>query len=138
MRKAPRRRSIPLLTLLTTAALLGIVCTLGTAQDANRGANAWGGAAPQGTSPTRQVRGRLPNHYGKVVTDQQRQTIYALQALYAPHIEKLQAQIDALTRERDARIEAVLTPTQRKQLAELKDAARKKPLVEQPPARRGM
>ncbi|NLE37469.1 MAG: hypothetical protein GX621_05530 [Pirellulaceae bacterium] len=126
------RRPI-LLAAYSTAVLLSVVCTFGTAQDVRRGANAWGGAN-QGAVPPRKIKGRLPSHYGKVVTEEQRRTIYELQALYAPHIEKLQAQIDALTRQRDARIEAVLTPEQRKQIAELREAAKKKPAAEQPPA----
>jgi hypothetical protein len=71
-------------------------------------------------------RGRLPAHYAKVVTDEQREKIYGIQAEYAPKITALETQLKALKAERDEKIKAVLTPQQQKQVEEAKAKARKK------------
>jgi hypothetical protein len=61
---------------------------------------------------------RLPAHYGQVVNEKQRGEIYKIEDEYQPKIEVLQKQLDALKKERDAKISALLTPDQKKQIEE--------------------
>jgi hypothetical protein len=68
----------------------------------------------------KEFRGRLPPHFGQVVTEEQRQRIYAIQKEYADRIAFLKTQLEALEGERDARVYGVLTPPQRQQLEMLK------------------
>jgi hypothetical protein len=81
---------------------------------------------------TTTLRGRLPAHYGKVVTEQQRNLIYKIQAEYRPKVDLLEAQLTLLKRERDTKIEAVLTPAQKKLIEEATRAKAKKPLANVP------
>ncbi len=62
------------------------------------------------------AKGRLPTHYAKLVDEPQRQRIYSIQAFYAPQIDDLKQQLDALVARRDAEIHAVLSPAQQRQL----------------------
>ncbi|REJ86364.1 MAG: hypothetical protein DWQ34_27580 [Planctomycetota bacterium] len=71
-----------------------------------------------------QPRGRLPNHFGKIgVSEEQRLKIYGIQADYNAQVDELLAQVEELRGERDAAIEAVLTPGQRERLKELREEA---------------
>ena len=70
-------------------------------------------------------RGRLPAYYADVVTEEQREKIYTVQRKYADQLKKLQEQIEALEGQRDAEIEAVLTPEQKAKVAERAAAAAK-------------
>ncbi len=76
---------------------------------------------PQRAAP----RGRLPNFYGNVVTADQRERIYAIQAEFEPRIADLEKQLAALIDERDSAVEGVLTPEQLKQVDDLREAARR-------------
>jgi hypothetical protein len=67
---------------------------------------------------------RLPHYYGKVVTKEQKEKIYKVQEEYHPKIEALQTQLDALEKERDEKISAVLTPEQQKQVKDAEAAAK--------------
>ena len=49
---------------------------------------------------------RLPNYYGTVVDEEQRQAIYDIQREYHPEIARLKAQLEALMEERNEKIEA--------------------------------
>lgn len=71
-------------------------------------------------------RGRLPAHYAEVVDEKQRAAIYAIQQEYAERIKQLRLQLDAVTKERDQKIAAVLTPEQKDKVAELAEAAKAK------------
>lgn len=62
---------------------------------------------------------RLPAHYSKIVTDEQRKQIYAIHLEYAERIDALQKELARLQEERDARTRAVLTPAQQQTLDEL-------------------
>jgi Spy/CpxP family protein refolding chaperone len=82
-------------------------------------------AAEEAPAPAESAkpRGRLPNHYGKLsVTAAQREQIYAVQAEYDGRIDELLAQIEQLRSDRNAAVEALLTPEQRQKLAELREA----------------
>ncbi|NLX57161.1 MAG: hypothetical protein GXY58_18800 [Planctomycetaceae bacterium] len=73
------------------------------------------------TNAAKKPRGRLPAHYGKVVTDKQREQIYEIQAKFTEQIVKLQEQLTALAAKRDAEIEQVLTEEQRAEITRLKN-----------------
>jgi hypothetical protein len=67
--------------------------------------------------PTTKVKGKLPSHWGKIgLTDDQKQTIYKVQAKYDPEIDKLTAKIDELKATRDKEMKAVLSADQKKAL----------------------
>ncbi len=114
----------------------GVVCALAivaalamssgrvaSAQDAAPAAAAEKPAA----APAKKARaGQLPPYYGEVVDDAQRQKIYAIQAEFNAQIKALQAKLDALKKERDDKIAAVLTPEQRKQVDDLRAVAKAK------------
>jgi hypothetical protein len=77
---------------------------------------------------------RLPAHYGSVVNEKQRKEIYKIQEEYQPKIEALKKQLDALKKERDEKISAVLTEEQRKRLKQAA-AKRKSKSKDAPPAK---
>lgn len=81
------------------------------------------GAEETPDKPRANPRGRLPAYYAKVVTAQQKEQVYSIQAQFEPKINALEAQIAALERERDEAIRGLLTPEQRKQIDELAAAA---------------
>lgn len=69
----------------------------------------------------------LPAYYGQIgVNDEQRQQLYSIQDSYEVKLEKLREELKALIAERDAKLEAVLTPGQKSRLKELREAARRK------------
>jgi len=69
-------------------------------------------------------RGRLPNYFSGVVTDEQREKIYAIQNEFEPKIKELILKLDSLKKERDEKINALLTPEQKKKIDDLKAAAK--------------
>jgi cell division protein ZapA (FtsZ GTPase activity inhibitor) len=71
--------------------------------------------------------GRVPAYYAKVqITPEQREKILSIQKDFAAKIDPLRKQLDDLTKDRDAKMAAVLTPEQQKQIDEMKAAAKKK------------
>jgi hypothetical protein len=72
-----------------------------------------------------QPSGRLPVYFSKVVDEKQKSAIYRLQKEYEPKIAAAKAQLEQLTKERDAKITALLTPEQQKKIEEAKAAAAK-------------
>ncbi|MCL6505328.1 MAG: hypothetical protein K6T86_21855 [Pirellulales bacterium] len=71
-------------------------------------------------------RRRLPPFYSRVINNMQREAIYAIQDEYAPRIDELEDQLEALIAERDAKIEAVLTPEQLEQVKQLATEAQQR------------
>lgn len=69
---------------------------------------------------------RLPAYYGKIVDETQRKKIYAVQEEFGPKIEALKKQLETLMKERDEKIDALLTPEQLKEVNELKAEAKAK------------
>ncbi len=67
---------------------------------------------------------RLPNYYARVVSEEQREKILAIQRVFAAKIDPLRAQIEALVKERDEKIAAFLTPEQQKKIDAMKAAAK--------------
>ena len=72
------------------------------------------------------ARGRLPAYYKDVVTDEQRDQIYAIQAKYVKQLEDLQSQIDGLKAKQNEEIEKLLSPEQKEKLAKVKEEAEAK------------
>ena len=68
-------------------------------------------------------KGRLPAYYKEVVTDEQRDQIYAIQAKYAKQLDDLQSQIDALKAKQSDEIEGLLSAEQKEKLAKLREEA---------------
>ena len=62
---------------------------------------------------TKKFARRLPNFYGEVVNEKQKAEIYEIQASYFQLIESLKLRVQKLEEERNAQIEAVLTPDQK-------------------------
>ena len=71
------------------------------------------------------ARGRLPNYFSGVVNDEQREKIYAIQKECEPEINELKRKLESLTKARDEKINALLTPEQKKKIEDLKAAAKK-------------
>ncbi|REK15832.1 MAG: hypothetical protein DWQ37_08420 [Planctomycetota bacterium] len=65
-------------------------------------------AAPKATARSQ----RLPNHYSGVVSDEQRDKIYAVQKEFESRIEEKKAELRAIVAERDKAIESILSPEQ--------------------------
>jgi hypothetical protein len=61
---------------------------------------------------TKKFRGRLPAYFAAIVSTEQRQKVYDLQAAYAEKIAALEEQIAQLVGQRDKDVDAVLTPEQ--------------------------
>lgn len=72
------------------------------------------------------ARGRLPTHFKDVVTETQRQKIYAIQAKYDAEIDGLAARIKRLQAEQMREMEGVLEPDQVAKLKRLRAAAEAK------------
>lgn len=86
------------------------------------------GQEKQDSKEKQKAKGRLPAYYSDIVTEAQRQQIYAIQESYGKKTAPLQEQIDALEKQRDAEIEKVLDADQKKKLksAQEEGAAKKK------------
>lgn len=83
--------------------------------------------AAQKAGEKKQRTTRLPAHYAKVVTDEQREDIYAIQEKFEAKLEKARAELKAVVDERDAAIEKVLSAQQKKDVEKLRaDAAERR------------
>ncbi len=71
-------------------------------------------------------RGRLPAHFAKLVDSDQREKIYQIHDEYAPKVQALQAELQALLAKRDAEVEDVLTDEQKEKLKALKANSKSK------------
>lgn len=84
-------------------------------------------SAGVGAKAKQAAAGRLPNYYGRLyLSDQQREQVYAIQNRYKAAIEDLESQLEQQKGKRDAEIEGILTPDQRKKLKSLVEEARKR------------
>lgn len=68
--------------------------------------------AMKGVELEKKIGRRLPTGYKDVVTNQQRDDIYKVQQDYAQIIERLKVRIQLLERERDQKIDSMLTDEQ--------------------------
>lgn len=84
-------------------------------------------AAKADKKAPKKAKGRVPSYFAQVgLSGEQREKIYSVQGEYNGKIGELKKQIAELTSKRDAEVEAVLTETQKKQLDDLRAAAKKK------------
>lgn len=121
-------------TRLASLALLGcLAVALGSADNSVFGAEKRQPVREKVAGKVKGARFHLPPYYAKVVTPEQREQIAKIQEEYQPKITDLQAQIaelkdklQAVEKERDEKIAAVLTPEQKKQVDEAKEAAKQK------------
>ncbi len=81
------------------------------------------GKKAKGEKPAK-PRGRLPSYFSGVVNDEQREKIYAIQKQCEPKISDLRKELDSLIKARDEKINALLTPEQKKKIEDLKAAAK--------------
>jgi hypothetical protein len=68
---------------------------------------------------TKRFARRLPNFYGEVISDAQRDKVYEIQADYFEPIEMLTLRLERLTAERNAQIEAILSADQKAKVEKL-------------------
>jgi KaiC/GvpD/RAD55 family RecA-like ATPase len=70
--------------------------------------------ATKGAKP----RGRLPVYYVRVVTQEQREKIYSLQAKFQTDIDRLLIELKKIERQRDLEVRGVLKPEQQEKVDE--------------------
>jgi Spy/CpxP family protein refolding chaperone len=97
---------------------LATLCLLGLA------GVAWNGYSQEAAPPAAKAarakpRGRLPAYYGDVVTQDQRDKIYSIQATYEVQLAALREQLESLVDKRDAEVEAILSAEQKEQVKKL-------------------
>lgn len=109
---------------LLVCAVLGSLVTLVVAQPP---------ATPSDPS-TQPRRKPLPTYFGMLgVSDEQRAQLYDVQDSYEQRLEKLRNELKELVRERDRKMETLLTSGQKLRLKELREAARAKAEQTTPP-----
>jgi hypothetical protein len=99
----------PLLTLLVLPLLAAWLASSTPAQEPDKKAE---DPAQAAKVERKKPRGRLPMYFAKVVSSEQREEIYEIQARYADQIEKLQEQLNELIAKRDAEVDGVLSAEQ--------------------------
>ena len=83
-------------------------------------------AAPADQQQAKPARGRLPAYFSQVVTTEQKEEIYSIQARYAEPIEQLKKQLKEMTDRRDVEVTKVLSAEQQQIVKALREAARKR------------
>ena len=78
--------------------------------------------AMRGLRNERTLMRRVPNGFGPLVSNAQREEIYQIQAQYFELISLLELRAELLRRERDAKIEGVLSPAQLERLRQSRPA----------------
>jgi hypothetical protein len=80
------------------------------------------------TEEAAKPKGRLPAYFADVVSGEQREKIYSIQAKYADQIKDLNEQLEALDKKQNDEIDAVLTAEQKAKIdaARAEAAAKKK------------
>jgi len=74
------------------------------------------GPASRGIRPARAFQRRVPAGFRPVIDNTQREEIYRIQQEYFEQIAVLEQRVELLKRERDAKIQAVLTPSQQERV----------------------
>lgn len=72
------------------------------------------------TKKTEKAKGKLPPYFADVVSEEQREKIYAVQAKYANQIKDLNTQLAAVAKKQNDEIDSVLSAEQKAKI----DAAR--------------
>lgn len=71
----------------------------------------------------KKAKGRLPPYFADIVTDEQRDKIYEVQAKYAKERDALEAQLEELRSIESGEIEAVLDAEQKEKLKKAREEA---------------
>lgn len=101
---------------------VALVLAFGAHISAQPKADKKGKAAEKAKDVPAAVKGRLPQHFGKLeLDDKQKQQIYVIQASYDKKIDKLEDELREAKAKRDSEIFDVLTKAQQKTLTDLKD-----------------
>lgn len=83
----------------------------------------------------KKAKGRLPPYFAGIVTEEQRQKIYEIQAKYAKDREALEAQLEELRSIESGEIEAVLDAEQKEKLRKAREEAAAKKKKKTPEAK---
>lgn len=106
---------------LATSLVVSVISLSSVGQDAKK-------ADPKAKAGAKEKKGkgRLPAYYKDLVSEEQRDQIYAVQAKYAKQLEDLQSQMDSLRSKLNDEIEALLSAEQKEKLAKVKAEAETK------------
>ncbi|HIF35031.1 MAG TPA: hypothetical protein EYG57_09050 [Planctomycetes bacterium] len=107
-----RTRIFPLACLIVTLAVASAATALPTNTFAQQE------DPPPAVTLTKRAkpRGRLPVYYARVVTQEQRNKIYVLQAKFQIDLDKLLAELKKVEKQRDTEIRGVLNPDQQEKV----------------------
>ena len=104
---------------LASSLLIGVMSLSTIGQEAKKGDDKAKPAAKERAKP----KGRLPAYYKDVVTEEQRDQIYAIQAKYEKQLADLRDQIEAVQAKQTAEIEGLLSAEQKEKLAKVREEA---------------
>ena len=118
---------------LTQAGLVLLLCSISTvalgqtkSSKSTRSSSKTTSQKSQANETEKELTGRLPRYFASLVDDEQRQEIYAIRNDFRDEIEALEKKLAALKVKEMQAVEKVLTTTQRRKLASLRDAGASK------------
>ena len=110
--------------------LAGLLCglpTLGQQTNADSPAESSKAGVQSETQNSRDRRPPLPAYFGQLgVSDKQRLDLQNVQIAYEARLDKLREELKLLVKERDQKLESLLTEGQKLRLQELREAARER------------
>ena len=111
-------RTVPLACLLAAIAVAALRsdAQLSAQQEDPKPAKAGGEQTKAAPAKRAKPRGRLPVYYSRVVSQDQREQIYGLQAKFQEEIDKLLLQVRKIEEQRDADVRDVLSTDQQKKV----------------------
>ena len=113
----PFWKKIALVSLASAFVVASLSFSVG--QDTKKGS----GKAKTEVKETAKAKGRLPAYFKDVVTEEQKDQIYTIQAKYEKQISDLQSQLEEVRSQQMAEIEKLLSADQKKKLADLRAEA---------------
>ena len=84
-----------------------------------------GTKSKKSASASKAATGRLPRYFASLVDEEQREEIYEIRISFREKFEALEKELAELKESEMSAMEKVLTTTQRKKLAEMRDSAEK-------------
>jgi len=117
---ANRIASILVLLSVVAASIVPFTVSPSVAQEGTTMKN----TATEASAKRAKPRGRLPNYFNRVVSEDQRLQVYEIQQDYAARIAELEAQIEDLKTTMDQEVEDVLTDVQFAKVQKLRAEAR--------------
>lgn len=100
-----------------------VVAALLIPYSASRGAPKTDGDSTAAEGETKARGPRLPNYYARLSSVEQKSKLRAVLEEFAPQIDAKRAELQALISKRDAEMDAILTPEQRQEIAQLRAEA---------------